>query len=163
MGFWVTEIRQNPLNDMPKVIKLSNRSENRPCPFPAADLIFFLWSAWCPSWGNLLFLRGHHGQGEEGGGTPMEGDIGRSTGMGRLHGLMNTHNTNPYLLSLSLTCLVNVWMGPYRAAGANNWLSRKWRGGGRPFIYTSGRLQSFDASRSITRIGRIGHRFWIRK
>jgi len=42
------------------------------------------------------------------GGTPMEGDIGRSAGMGRLHGLMNTYNTNPYLLSLSLTCLVNV-------------------------------------------------------
>jgi len=41
----------------------------------------------------------------------MEGDIGHSAGMSRLHGLMNTHNTNPYLLSLSLTCLVNVRIG----------------------------------------------------
>ena len=61
-----------------------------------------------------------------GGGTPMEGVVGRSAGMGRLHGLMNTHNTNPYLLSLSLICLVNVQTGPYGAAGANNWSSRKW-------------------------------------
>ena len=74
-----------------------------------------------------FFLRGRHGQGEGEGETPMEGDIGRSAGVGRLRSLMNTHNTNPYLLSLSLTCLVNVRTGPYGAAGANNWLSRKWR------------------------------------
>jgi len=35
--------------------------------------------------------------------------------------------------------------------------------GGRPFMYTSGRLQGFDAGRSITRVGQIRRRFWVQK
>lgn len=45
---WVAEIRQNaqsPLNGPLKVVKLSSRLENRPRPFPAVDLIFFLRGA----------------------------------------------------------------------------------------------------------------------
>jgi len=67
MGFWVTEIHQNPLNDTPKVIKLLNRSENRPCPFPAADLIFSCEVPDVHLEVISLFLRERHGQGEGGG------------------------------------------------------------------------------------------------
>ena len=61
--------------------------------------------------------------------------------------MVDTHNTNPYPLSLSLTCLVKVRtlrMGPYGAASANNWSSGKC--GGRPFMYT---LEVFRVSRLV--------------
>ena len=65
---------------------------------------------------------------------PMEGDVGCSTGMSRLHSLMNTHNTNPYLLSLSLTCLVNVRMG--RTGQPGQTIGHPGNGGGTDHLCT---------------------------
>jgi len=85
--FWVADHQngQSPLNDTFRVVKLSSRCENRPRPFPAADLIFFLWDAWGASRGNLLFFEGAEGASRTEGDADGPGDVGRATGMGRPH------------------------------------------------------------------------------